>query len=134
MAKITVPITITNAKLILDAVQNIIDEANFKDDVSQEYEAGFHDFGKAVVSMLEKLKEKDNQSDWIPVEILLPKSNEEVLVQDLFENIFIGKIYAPAKHNGKYGSYFINIQNHCVQTGVAWMPKPTPFKGSEMND
>lgn len=72
-----------------------------------------------------------NSDKWIPVEDHLPKIDEEVLVQDLFENIFVGKIYDPEKHNGKFGSYFIDIQTHCVTTGVAWMKKPSIYKKGE---
>lgn len=116
-----------------EALKEIIKERRTNIEKDHGIEVGFA-IGMLIAceTIIDKQPTIEAKPNWIPVQDHLPKINEVVLVQDLFENIFVGKVYDPEKHNGKFGSYFINIQDHCVQTGVAWMPKPTPYKAKEV--
>ena len=55
MANITVPIVIEGIEIIANAIQKIMDEAEFKETVSEEYKQGFYDFGNSVVSALKEM-------------------------------------------------------------------------------
>lgn len=45
--------------IIIGAIKRFVEEADFKEDVSDEYKNGFYDFYNAVIDMLEKLKNED---------------------------------------------------------------------------
>lgn len=78
MAQIFVPIKLDGIDLIIRVIKRLVDEADFKEDVSDDYKKGFYDFCNAVVKMLEKLKDDDfvQQGHWIYGEFDIPHCSE----------------------------------------------------------
>lgn len=54
MASIGLEIKVDSAEVTRKAVQRIIDEADWNDDVSEEYKNRFYEFGNAVLKFLDK--------------------------------------------------------------------------------
>lgn len=52
-------ITLTGIEITKNAIQKIMDEADFTN-VSEEYKRGFCDFGNAAVAMLEAMENERN--------------------------------------------------------------------------
>lgn len=67
MASIGFAIKVDSAEITKKAVQRIIDEAEWEEDVTQEYKRGFYEFGNAVLKYLDKYveEEKDKQTEKI---------------------------------------------------------------------
>lgn len=63
--EIKVPIKLDCAEVTRIAVQRIMNEVEWKDDVSEEYKNGFYEFGNAVLKFLDKYceEEKDKQTE-----------------------------------------------------------------------
>ena len=61
MASIGLEIKFDSAEVTRKAVQRIIDEADWNDDVSEEYKNGFYDFGNAVLNFLDKYCEEEKE-------------------------------------------------------------------------
>ena len=59
MAQISVPIKIDGLDFVIGVMKGLVEEADFKEDVSDDYKNGFYDFSDAVITALEKLKEGD---------------------------------------------------------------------------
>ena len=59
MAQISVPIKIDGLDFAIGVMKGLVEEADFKEDVSDDYKNGFYDFSDAVITALEKLKEGD---------------------------------------------------------------------------
>lgn len=78
MAQIFVPIKIDGIDFIIRVIKPLVDEADFKEDVSDDYKKGFYDFYNAVVKMLEKLKDDDfvQQGHWKYGEFDIPYCSE----------------------------------------------------------
>ena len=78
MAQIFVPIKIDGIDFIIRVIKPLVDEAEFKEDVSDDYKNGFYDFYNAVVKMLEKLKDDDfvQHGHWIYGEFDIPYCSE----------------------------------------------------------
>jgi|GEM_PF-4534682 len=58
MAQIKIPIVIKGLDFVKEQVQRFMDEAEFEDDVSEEYKKGFYDFGNAIVATIGKMQEE----------------------------------------------------------------------------
>ena len=63
MAKATFEITINGVDKVKEIVKRVMDEAEFKETVSEEYKNGFYDFGNAVIHMLEATEKKWGQTN-----------------------------------------------------------------------
>ena len=48
-------ITVDAIEVVKDAAQRLMDEAEWKDNVSDEYKRGFYDFGNAIIAVLEAI-------------------------------------------------------------------------------
>lgn len=59
MAQISVPIKIDGLDFVIGVMKGLVEKADFKEDVSDDYKNGFYDFSDAVITALEKLKEGD---------------------------------------------------------------------------
>ena len=62
MAELTTSIQINGINFVADVIKRIMNEAEFKETVSEEYKKGFYDFGNAVINVLEKAK-KERRSE-----------------------------------------------------------------------
>ena len=62
MAQITVPIKIYGLGFVIGLMKKLVEETDFKEDVSDDYKKGFYDFSNAVIDTLEKLKGDDDES------------------------------------------------------------------------
>lgn len=49
-------ITLSAMDVVKEAIQDLMDGAEFKEDVSEEYKEGFYDFGNAIVKVLNEMK------------------------------------------------------------------------------
>lgn len=54
------------------AVQRIMNEGEWKDDVSEEYKNGFYDFGNAVLKFLDKYCEEEKSKQEEPTTVANP--------------------------------------------------------------
>lgn len=61
MAKISVPIKIYGVDFAIRVIKHLADEAEFKDDVSEDYKNGFYDFSNAIITTLKKVKEDSEE-------------------------------------------------------------------------
>ena len=59
MAQISVPIKIDGLDFVIGVMKGLVEKADFKEGVSDDYKNGFYDFSDAVITALEKLKEGD---------------------------------------------------------------------------
>ena len=59
MAQISVPIKIDGLDFVIGVMKDLVEKADFKEDVSDDYKNGFYDFSDVVITALEKLKEGD---------------------------------------------------------------------------
>ena len=78
MAQIFVPIKIDGIDFIIRVIKDVVDEANFKEDVSDDYKNGVYDFSNAVIKALETLKDDDyvQHGHWIYGEFDIPYCSE----------------------------------------------------------
>ena len=78
MAQIFLPIKIDGIDFIIRVIKSLVDEADFKEDVSDDYKNGVYDFSNAVIKMLEKVKDDDfvQQGHWIYGEFDIPHCSE----------------------------------------------------------
>ena len=67
MAQISIPIKVDGIDCIIRVIKDVVDEANFKEDVSDDYKNGVYDFSNAVIKTLETLKDDDyvQHGHWI---------------------------------------------------------------------
>lgn len=74
MAQINVPIKIDGLGFVIGLMKKLVEEADFKEDVSDDYKKGFYDFSNAVITALEQLKDEDvelvRHGRWVIIEIL----------------------------------------------------------------
>lgn len=56
-----IPIKLDCAEVTIIAVQRIMNERKWKDDVSEEYKNGFYEFGNAVLKFLDKYCEEEKE-------------------------------------------------------------------------
>lgn len=54
MARLSVPIVIDGLDMVRDVIQRFLNEAEFKDGVSDDYKKGVYDFGNAIIEALDK--------------------------------------------------------------------------------
>ena len=59
MAELKLPIKIDGLGFVIGLMKKLVDEIDFKEDVSEDYKKGFYDFSNAVIDTLEKLKDDD---------------------------------------------------------------------------
>lgn len=78
MAKISIPIKVDGIDCIIRVIKDVVDEANFKEDVSDDYKNGVYDFSNALIKTLETLKDGDfvQQGHWIYGEFDIPHCSE----------------------------------------------------------
>lgn len=72
MASIGLEIKVDSAEVTRKAVQRIIDEADWNDDVSEEYKNGFYEFGNAVLKFLDKYCEEEKSKQEEPKTVANP--------------------------------------------------------------
>ena len=72
MASIGLEIKVDSAEVTRKAVQRIIDEADWNDDVSEEYKNGFYQFGNAVLKFLDKYCEEEKMKQEEPTTVANP--------------------------------------------------------------
>lgn len=72
MASIGLEIKVDSAEVTRKAVQRIIDEAEWKDDVSEEYKNGFYEFGNAALKFLDKYCEEEKMKPKEPTTVANP--------------------------------------------------------------
>ena len=67
MAQISIPIKVDGIDCIIRVIKDVVDEANFKEDVSDDYKNGVYDFSNALIKTLETLKDDDyvQHGHWI---------------------------------------------------------------------
>ena len=75
--EIKVPIKLDCAEVTRKAVQRIIDEADWNDDVSEEYKNGFYEFGNAVLKFLDKYCEEEKMKPKEPTTVTNPDTPTE---------------------------------------------------------
>ena len=62
--------------------------------------------------------------EWVPVDERLPEENQEVILQDFYGNITIGKMKITDGIEGfSDGDWWASANNY-----VAWQPLPEPYK------
>lgn len=77
MASIGLEIKVDSAEVTRKAVQRIIDEADWNDDVSEEYKNGFYEFGNAVLKFLDKYCEEEKSNQEEPTTVANPDTPTE---------------------------------------------------------
>ena len=78
MAQISIPIKVDGIDCIIRVIKDVVDEANFKEDVSDDYKNGVYDFSNALIKTLETLKDDDyvQHGHWICGEFDIPYCSE----------------------------------------------------------
>ena len=78
MAQISVPIQIEGLGFVIGLMKKLVEEADFKEDASDDYKKGFYDFSNAVITTLEKVKDDGfiQQGHWIYGEFDIPYCSE----------------------------------------------------------
>lgn len=59
MAKLEFPIHIDGLEFVTNVIQKFMDNAEFKDDVSDDYKAGFYEFGNAIINTFNNVTRGD---------------------------------------------------------------------------
>ena len=77
MASIGLEIKVDSAEITRKAIERIINEWEFKDDVSEEYKAGFYEFGNAVLKFLDKYCEEEKMRQEEPPTVTNPDTPTE---------------------------------------------------------
>ena len=75
--EIKVPINLDCAEVTRIAVQRIMNEREWKDDVSEEYKNGFYEFGNAVLKFLDKYCEEEKSKQEEPPTVANPDTPTE---------------------------------------------------------
>ena len=70
--EIKIPIKLDCAEVTRIAVQRIMNEREWKDDVSDEYKNGFYEFGNAVLKFLDKYCEEEKSKQEEPTTVANP--------------------------------------------------------------
>lgn len=63
MAKIECPIVIDGLEFVKDVIKRFVEEAEFADDVSEDYKNGFYDFGNSIVEALDNMMVRKAMGD-----------------------------------------------------------------------
>ena len=63
MACLKIPIRIDGLEIAINAIKGVLEEGEFKEDVSDDYKNGFYDFANAAINALEKLKDSDPNAE-----------------------------------------------------------------------
>lgn len=102
MAQISVPIKIDGLNFVIGLMKRLVDKADFKEDVSEDYKNGFYDFSNAVITALEQLKDEDvklvRHAKW---ELIDECVNEGVYCSNCHKKIYRAE-YANQKVKSKY--------------------------------
>lgn len=64
----------------------------------------------------------NNMSEWILCEDRFPNETDDVLVNDIHKNLWVGCYHSGGYWEDNYGNL---TDNHDV---IAWMPLPEPYK------
>ncbi len=122
MAKLGFEIKLDCIDVTRKAVKRVLEEKEFKEDVSEEYKLGFNEFGKNLLVKLDKIG-----AEWTSVKDRLPKHEERCLIFtkihfvpdhidecDYYEGVEISTFYQDRflSNNGMYATH--------------WMPLPEP--------
>jgi hypothetical protein len=75
------------------------------------------------------IKTSEEDDDWIPCSEGLPKKGEVVLITNGKGNVRCGQYRS--EHDVRDGTHYWWWKGKTVETVLAWMPLPKPWKGAD---
>lgn len=89
----------------------------------------FHGYDLPIQEAFDMAIEALKETQWIPCSERLPKDKQVVLITNGKRNVRCGQFRGTGFSNSDCNKWI--WKNNIIETVIAWMPLPSPYKGEE---